>query len=585
MADFNVSLALKAQDQGFSAEIKQSSGELKALAGDAKSAGTAIAKEISGATSGAQITRGVTSWRDTWNKASGSIRHGIGNIGLQLQDVFVQLQGGANPLTVIAQQGSQIAGQFGPTGAIVGAILAGVTLGIGALLRLSKDGFAVAESAVKNLEAALDEANRALGEGATEADKLVKAYSGLSGTTQGLGVVKIREDLIDTRRETEAATKAFGGLVDEMESAAELRLALGGSGLTDMRGLAGQLTRGQAEELHAAVAGFERGGLTDVQLLSEVQRVLADTTAEAREFVRQLIEVADKAETGRVSLEALAEAAPQIEALAAEGGVSLQKLGGSIDQVGERVERNKGVWADWYDAIVGQSYVPDMVTESEIWFDRLSTSMTSTTREATTNVADAFIGLDRQISGTLARMITSNKLALSDFADFALDISTSVLQNILQIGIQAGIGWAFAPSTAAPATGPGGLLVGGGVTSAGVGHEGGIAGDLARQRMVPASLFAHAERYHGGGMVLHPGEVPIIAQRGERITPDGQAAAPTTIVNIENHSGGQVEHRQSRGLRGQDVHQVIIRKVGDSIASGNQDRAMYARFGIRPVGR
>ena len=44
--------------------------------------------------------------------------------GYQLQDFVVQVQSGTSALVALGQQGSQIAGAFGPTGAIVGAVIA-----------------------------------------------------------------------------------------------------------------------------------------------------------------------------------------------------------------------------------------------------------------------------------------------------------------------------------------------------------------------------------------------------------------------------------------------------------------------------
>lgn len=60
--------------------------------------------------------------------AAGGMRNlrGIAQqFGWQMQDVAVQLQAGTNAMTVFTQQGSQMAAAFGPTGAIVGAVLAG----------------------------------------------------------------------------------------------------------------------------------------------------------------------------------------------------------------------------------------------------------------------------------------------------------------------------------------------------------------------------------------------------------------------------------------------------------------------------
>ena len=61
---------------------------------------------------------------DKTQKSSNRLRGAIGGLGYQVQDIAVQLQGGQNALLVFGHQGSQIASLFGPTGAIVGGIIA-----------------------------------------------------------------------------------------------------------------------------------------------------------------------------------------------------------------------------------------------------------------------------------------------------------------------------------------------------------------------------------------------------------------------------------------------------------------------------
>jgi hypothetical protein len=52
------------------------------------------------------------------------LRGAAGQLGFQVQDIAVQLQSGTNAMIVFGQQGSQIAGAFGPGGAILGAVIA-----------------------------------------------------------------------------------------------------------------------------------------------------------------------------------------------------------------------------------------------------------------------------------------------------------------------------------------------------------------------------------------------------------------------------------------------------------------------------
>lgn len=57
-------------------------------------------------------------------KQSKSTAYSIGNVGNQIQDVAVQIESGTSALRIFSQQAPQIAGAFGPYGAIGGALLA-----------------------------------------------------------------------------------------------------------------------------------------------------------------------------------------------------------------------------------------------------------------------------------------------------------------------------------------------------------------------------------------------------------------------------------------------------------------------------
>jgi len=64
---------------------------------------------------------------------------------------------------------------------------------------------------------------------------------------------------------------------------------------------------------------------------------------------------------------------------------------------------------------------------------------------------------------------------------------------------------------------------GGGSTSVSTLHEGGFAGrDSSGDKSVPWGIFDGAPRFHGGGNLLGPNEVPIIGLRGERMLTEAQ---------------------------------------------------------------
>lgn len=83
-----------------------------------------------GQTADTQMKRAAHGFKEM-DVASSKANHAIGKssnkmnaFGMQMQDVVVQAQMGTNWFTIIAQQGSQLAGVFGPTGALFGGVLA-----------------------------------------------------------------------------------------------------------------------------------------------------------------------------------------------------------------------------------------------------------------------------------------------------------------------------------------------------------------------------------------------------------------------------------------------------------------------------
>lgn len=75
--------------------------------------------------------------------------------GYQVQDFIVQVQGGQSALVAFAQQGSQLAGAFGPGGAIVGSIIALSSVLAGVLIT-SLNGGKNAMDALKDAAEAMD---------------------------------------------------------------------------------------------------------------------------------------------------------------------------------------------------------------------------------------------------------------------------------------------------------------------------------------------------------------------------------------------------------------------------------------------
>ena len=137
-------------------------------------------------------------------------------------------------------------------------------------------------------------------------------------------------------------------------------------------------------------------------------------------------------------------------------------------------------------------------------------------------------------------------------------------------------------------TGPGEFgLIGGGIQSAiggGSGfslssvfgklfHDGGVVGSGGAGRMVSASTFAGAVRYHEGGIAgLLPGEVPAILQQGETVIPRGGNApggGTTHIWNIQTPDVQSFKQSQSQ----------LAALVSRTVAQGNRNFLMRLNLG------
>ncbi len=99
-------------------------------------------------------------------------------------------------------------------------------------------------------------------------------------------------------------------------------------------------------------------------------------------------------------------------------------------------------------------------------------------------------------------------------------------------------------------------------------HAGGMVGNAAPQRMIPAMAFANAPRMHSGGAVgaptwagLRPDEVPAILQKGERVLNRrearnyGQSPAQNITINIQTRDAESF--RQSRTQVSADIARAV----------------------------
>jgi hypothetical protein len=104
-------------------------------------------------------------------------------------------------------------------------------------------------------------------------------------------------------------------------------------------------------------------------------------------------------------------------------------------------------------------------------------------------------------------------------------------------------------------------------------HSGGRIGDPSFSgKLVPAELFAGALRYHRGGPILAPGEVPVIAQTGERVLSRTQNAeyergsGPVNLtVVMKNESSQEMQAKNHQTQWSGDMRSAVVTIMLDAV--------------------
>lgn len=167
------------------------------------------------------------------------------------------------------------------------------------------------------------------------------------------------------------------------------------------------------------------------------------------------------------------------------------------------------------------------------------------------NLGQGFVNAFQSAESALDRFVRTGRVNIRDFV-------TGIIADFARIGARRFI---FGPLAQALGGFVGGGLGGGGLGKmiASVMHEGGMVGRAGRMREVPAAIFAGAPRFHNGGWAgLRPNEVPIIAEKGERILSKEQARYGTGDVHVHfNGVRDAASFRQSRAQIAADLGRAV----------------------------
>ncbi|HIF2613484.1 TPA: phage tail protein [Salmonella enterica] len=150
----------------------------------------------------------------TAGAVSGGLRSGMQQAGYQIQDFIVQVQGGQSALVAFSQQGSQLAGAFGPGGAVAGALLALGSILFGTL----STALSSTKDEMEQLKSAAETLNKVVVINSQGVAALSNDYARLAATNATLAA-QLRDNAIHQYEiAVRDAGKAITNIIDEQSS-------------------------------------------------------------------------------------------------------------------------------------------------------------------------------------------------------------------------------------------------------------------------------------------------------------------------------------------------------------------------------
>lgn len=223
------------------------------------------------ATSAGKADKASDNLGNTTQKQTAKLRGfgtGAQQVGYQVQDMIVQIQGGTSAFVAIGQQGSQLAGAFGPGGALIGAVIALGAAVAGTLVK-SLGGAKVSAEELQASTKTLDDVLQKNKDGTYElSDSFVELANNIDTASQAQA--KFYEAQSATVTQTEASKEAITDLVDSLDTWTN------GSAIGAQRSLElGQQTSsltGYIEDLSSKFGITNQEATTLVPLLAAVQK-------------------------------------------------------------------------------------------------------------------------------------------------------------------------------------------------------------------------------------------------------------------------------------------------------------------------
>ncbi|HFN6534636.1 TPA: tail protein (tape measure), partial [Klebsiella pneumoniae] len=163
---------------------------------------------------------------------SSGLRGSVQQAGYQIQDFIVQVQGGQSALVAFSQQGSQLAGAFGPGGAIVGALIALGTVVAGTLISSLNGG----KSAMDALKDAAERMNDVISVSTQGIAALSDKYANLARVNATAATLLRNQAAIEYNQAISKIPKAIGDAADSFLSFGDKAISAFGGGYASIDG-------------------------------------------------------------------------------------------------------------------------------------------------------------------------------------------------------------------------------------------------------------------------------------------------------------------------------------------------------------
>ncbi|MEE6016275.1 tail protein (tape measure) [Escherichia coli] len=266
-------------------------------------------------------------------KGTGNWKSSMQQAGYQVQDFIVQVQGGQNALVAFSQQGSQLAGAFGPGGAVVGAIIALGSVLAGVLIT-SLNGGKNAMDALKDAAEAMDKVINVSSNGvAALSDK----YAYLAKTNAEVATLMRNQALLEYNQAIAKIPKAISDASDSFISFGDKALSAFTGGYASVKGFNDRLaalditTTNYSDALkQISSAGMEWNatGMSIANTVGALASKFSISDQQAFELSKQLSELSKN--PSPQALQALALKLQSLQPASSDGQAAINALLGPI---------------------------------------------------------------------------------------------------------------------------------------------------------------------------------------------------------------------------------------------------------------